>query len=201
MKALIANQSRKFQIGFRESAARRREWSGFAGKARECFDGIIQSCKDHELFEFLYIHEPQSRLDGQPCITLIWGQHPTGYFKSKNKLSVEHGCALHFVQGVHGNVICILYPFESDLHKPSEKYLLFKIFKSPRYISPFALREAIHSMFSYAQVTSCFGNPDLADKLRIGFLRIKTRLSEIRNKDVLLAIVKHLISILVKAIG
>jgi len=198
LERFIARHSSKFREGISASARKRREWTAFVDRARPYFESVITECEKQHLFEVLYVHEPHSSQAGPPYISLFWGKHPTGYFAPGGGHLVEGSCALHFAQGVRGTVVCVLYPFKSAFLERKEQYYVCAVFKRPSRIRSFHLRQAVQFTFSYAQVTSSLGHPDVWDHVRVSYLWLRTKVAEIKWEELLRTVVKQVAGLVTK---
>ena len=106
-------------------------------------------------------------------IALYWGNKATrtSTLESNSEAASEGNCSLTFSQSVRGDVICIMYPFKSQLHKRSEDYLILSRFHHPSWYNREDIIRFVQYFFSYSQVSSFIGNPDTIDIWRIRRLR------------------------------
>lgn len=160
--------------------AKRKQWPTCADRLTAIFDEAISEAKKQGLFEYLYYldsRKDKSLKNGPQLVMLWWGTHPVGSGTSEdpNKLAVEGGAALTFSQGVNGSVLCVIYPFGSELHSAPEKNLVLRVFEKPCDVTTDVIFSALQSFFSYSIVTSIFGAPTSRDKLRVVWLRFKDR--------------------------
>lgn len=198
---ILQKESNKFKRGIERNAKRRKEWDMFIAKAKPFFESLCSKAKSYDLFENLYVIDNKTNTISKntlPFITLMWGQHPTGYTKidDSRKWGVEKGCALHFSQNIFGYVACILYPFYSDFHEPNEKYYIYKMFKKPSDINKKELKKAVELMFLYAQTSSMVGYPDFYDHFRITMFKIVSIAKKINYSQLIkptLGIIKEIV--------
>ena len=121
-----------------EVSSKRNEWNSFADLASELFKSVVDEGKEIELFDRLYLSD--SRNDNQTnnmpnFIMLQWGGHPVGTstLESNIRLALEWGGTLTFSQSVFGDVVCIIYPLKSDLHKRNEDFFFLSSPHHPKW--------------------------------------------------------------------
>lgn len=177
---LVARVKRQFDSGRDALKSRRGQWKDCVDRIIEVFDKVKLEAEKQQLFENLYVSDSRkvpSLNQGPQLVTLWWGQHPvgSGTIEKPSKLAVEGGAVLTFSQGVDGSVLCIIYPFESDLHSALEKNLVLRIFKKPDDVTLNSISCALRAFFSYSLVTSIFGAPTCVDTMLIAWYRFKDR--------------------------
>lgn len=82
-------------------------------------------------------------------------------------------------------VACILYPFSSDFHQPNEKYYIYKMYKSPSYITKDQLDKAIKLMFVFAHNSSFLGSPDIKDKFWVFTIKSLSAIKKIKYSEII----------------
>ncbi len=193
---LLIKECNKFREGYFRVWERRRQWPAFEKRAEQLFNELINKSKQHNLFENLYIitNSNEAEFNHAPFfITLKWGGHPVGANVIEgDRDAIEKGCALHFAQDVCGRVVCIVYPFISELHSLKEKYYIIKIYRDPNSIFKKELEKAVKEMFFYAQISSYLGNPDFFDHARLLWRNLLSKLRELRYHSVLVPIISLL---------
>ena len=160
-------------------SAKQKQWSTCADRITVTFNSAVTAGKDQRLFEYLYCLDSRndsSLKNGPQLVTLWWGNHPVGStIENPNKFATEGGASLTFSLGVNGSVLCVIYPFCSELHSVKEKNLVLRIFEKPCDVTTDAIFSALQAFFSYSVVTSVFGEPKNRDVIRIAWLRFKDR--------------------------
>jgi hypothetical protein len=182
----VRSQTLRFRQGIERVAARRRAWSSFQASAENKFRGLVSEAKSQRLFENLYVDRGKQKPGEPNFVTLGWGPHPTGmidWTSPPTTLDVEGGCALHFVQGPSGEVVCIIYPFASQLRVPADKYYVYRLFQSPSDITDRKLDDAVRVMFGVAQFSSYARNPGWEDWYWYVKLQVFSSLIKLRHGD------------------
>jgi hypothetical protein len=108
-----------------------------------------------------------------PFIQFSFGQHKVGYKELANMLAMESGCSLTIALLVNGTVACTFYPFSSALASRKENYLITKVVRSPRSLTEAEVEKLLEQLFSYAQVSSVLGSPQLTDWACVYWLKAK----------------------------
>jgi hypothetical protein len=162
----------KFTEGFESLDEKRRCWNCLADTSTKLFKALINEAKNARFFESLYIKDSRKITDTEHMprfIMLFWGNHPVGVstLENNSKVVVEGGATLTLSQSVFGDVICIMYPFKSELHKREEEYFILSKPKHPNWYTEERINTFIKYFFSYCQASSFAGKPDIIDKYRI----------------------------------
>lgn len=103
------------------------------------------------------------------------GQEPTGISEETDKRSasdVEHGGVLCFSQGPLGEIVILMYPRESEYIKPSDHFLIYKIFHKPEKISKKDVEKALLMLLHYSLSTSSRRVSNF--KTRLAVFRLRT---------------------------
>lgn len=170
----LSNQSRKFSKGYARVTKRNAAWIKFEQLARTRFNSIAQEAPTQKLFEFLYVKNNKQNNVKTKYLTFFFGQHPIGYdhTKDNNTLASEGGCALHYSQGPKGDVICLIYPFSSNLISPNIKHYIYTIYSSPEDITEKEIYHHVNLLFSVAHHSSCYGAMGVTDWLNMFEIRL-----------------------------
>lgn len=181
----LKHQKEKFQKGYSIVGARRSAWASFQQRASTRLNSICKEAPTQELFEFLYVQSASDAKIKANFLTFFFGQHPIGYDHTKggNSLASEGGCALHYTQGPTGNVVCLIYPFSSDLMTPKQKHYLYTVYCSPERISDKDIYHHVQLMFSVAHYSSCFGSMGLRDWLNMFEIRLNGLWNAVIHRD------------------
>jgi hypothetical protein len=102
---------------------------------------------------------------------------------NSNTLDVEGGCALHFAQGLPGDVVCIVYPFSSRLIVSKDKHYVYRLFRPPDKITDKNLNDAVRVMFAMAHHSSFAGNPGWDDRYAYAKLHFYSLVTRLRHAD------------------
>ncbi len=200
MKKILENHHDKFKKGADIVWSKRDKWNTLADRLVKIFDTVVKDAKTIGLFENLYVEDSRKRKSTENMpkfVMLFWGQHPVGTstLKQNNKLASEGGGTLTFSQSVFGDVICVMYPFKSDLHKRNEEFFILSLPKHPDWYSEDRIRKYIKYFFSYSQASSFIGAPDAMDKVRIGKLVFYDKLKKVNLPQVISSLIKSLLAI------
>lgn len=180
-ESYLSKQAEKFEAGRKRVVERRKSWDDFERRAKVYFDEICVQAKKVQLFEFLYVETKTTpnKLDDKypPFVNLRFGSHPTGLYdftaKDRLALDAEGGCALSINQFPTGIVVCLLYPFESNLQKPNRTRYIYKIYESPLKIDDRELRKLMKALFTIAHYSSYFGKSGLMRCLKYNWFCFK----------------------------
>lgn len=172
MKRFLERHQKKFLEGYQQVISKRKSWDTARCRFLSIFESVKADVTELKMFENLYVIDSQSRVitkNGLNFVMLTWGRHPVGVNTTDNnsRLVIERGCTLTFSQSIFGDVICIMYPFKSELHKRTEEYLFLSRPKPPDWFTEKRIIKYVKWFFSYSQVSSFIGNPSLVDKLRV----------------------------------
>ena len=174
--AMVKSHNAKFRAGLDRLAEKEQAWDACVNRTVNYFEVVKKECESQGLFENIYIVDSRKHDDTKyqlPAVSIYFGDHPLGYYNfGTKKLAIEGGCTLSISQSVLGNVIITYHPFESELLKVNEKYLIAQIFHAPWSVTDIALDRLTNGFFSYAQVSSAFGSPSILDHYTVIRLRI-----------------------------
>ena len=201
MRKILKNHHNKFKKGADLVRSKRSAWNGLADKLVRIFDTVVKDAKTVGLFENLYVEDSRKRKSTENMprfVMLFWGRHPVGTstLDQNNKLASEGGGTLTFSQSIFGDVICVMYPFKSDLHKRNEEFFILSSPKHPNWYTEGRIVKYIEYFFSYSQASSFVGAPDAIDKLRIGKLVFYDRLKKVNLPQVISSLIKTLLTII-----
>lgn len=151
-------------------------WSICIDRVQRHFDAVAQECRVSNWMEHLYV----SRLDVQRTIQLFFGRHPvTGFPVDKdNGMIVEHGATLVVSQGPKGDVIVLMYPFESKKGHLKKPRIIWNHFSSPTELADHVLVEMLQDFLTYARSSSLMMAESPADFKRLEFLENRSRAIE-----------------------
>lgn len=165
---------------------RSQEWISYLNKVKT-------ECEVQGMFESVYVIDSRNSHHSKgllPHITLFFGQKPLGYVAAgSGNMASEKGCSLVISQSVFGDVICIYYPYESELANVSEKYLVANVYRAPWELTDLALDKVVDNFFSYAQVSSIYGCPTCFDRLNVLSMRLYHWWLHLKVGDALLKII------------
>ncbi len=118
-------------------------------------------------------------------IQLSAGSHAIGVLRVRwnssgrpvpRQVSGEHGASLVVSQQpITGGVAVILYPFESETIRRSEKFIIWSVFPDPLCLTPRRLSRAVKDFFTYGRVSSAVMTPSRLDQWRIDYLIFRNR--------------------------
>jgi len=203
IKQLLKNEKNKFDAGAKEVLSKRQSWESFADLTVSLFNTVVDEGNKIQLFDYLYVSD--SRKDNQTnkmpnFIMLYWGEHPVGTstLELNSQLAVEGSCTLTFSQSVFGDVICIMYPFKSELHKRNEEFFLLSSPHQPEWYTEKRILGFIKYFFSYSQTSSFIGKPDIIDRFRVGKLVIADKLKKANLSKAIGSLAKSILSVVKK---
>lgn len=107
----------------------------------------------------LYVY----RDDERRLIQLTFGWHPIGAKPNE----IESGAALVVSQGMLGNVLVMLYPFESKNVSRSKSRLIWGHFNGPQDLHPLRVKRMMNDFLLYAAVTSAWMATAWIDQKRV----------------------------------
>lgn len=176
-KRLVKAHKNRFDAGSWRLRERRKSWDTLADNAINIFEAIKSRCASEKLFENVYIfdsREMRVTKNMLPHVTFFFGQHPLGYttFKDFSAPVVEGGCAVTISQNILGHVGCIYYPFGSELAEMKTPYLITAIYKDPNKVTIRKIHKIASRLFAYAQLSSVYGAPNLADRVKVQLMHI-----------------------------
>ena len=172
---LLKSESEKFNKGLLIVNQKRRAWESFEQRAYQQLNSFCVEARTQKLFENLYVTKTDKHRDKHNYVTFFFGNHPIGMQnfgkQSKGKFISEGGCALHYTQGPSGDVICVFYPFSSDITTPPQRLYTYRIFRSPESIKDNHILSHVAILFSLAHYSSYAGVPNCIDCYRYIQLR------------------------------
>jgi len=201
MRKIIQKHSKKFSEGFQLVYEKRQSWNDLAERSTKLFETVITEAKDVKFFENLYIEDSRKGKSTEHMpkfIMFFCGRHPVGTstLEDNSKLAVESGATLTFSQCVFGDVMCIMYPFKSDLHKRNENHFILSMPKDPTWYTEKRINNFIKYFFSYCQASSFAGNPDIIDKYRINKLITMNKIKNINLSNSISTLIKSIFNII-----
>lgn len=176
-----------FHDGQKVVDRRRFEWDLFANKARPILDKVAVEAHQNKYYENLYVIDKRPytiETWNNSFICLFFGSHPIGIAKEeivpetrkkRFSLTSESGGALYFSQMPAGEVAVIVIPSTSDILKPEESFLIYRIFTNPYAVEEKHIIGAVNFFLRYSFVTSYAGKPNLYDRFRISYIKIKMK--------------------------
>jgi hypothetical protein len=174
-KPLVTKHKARFIQGKINVLEKREQWNDLVARTKSIFENIESEIKEQQFFRKLGMIDTLNNEMFQklPYIQFSFTQQIVGYEKSNSKNCTEAGCTLRIVLLVDGSIVCVLYPFKSDLYSRSEEYLVTKIVELPNGLTESDIKKLFEQLFSYAQVSSVFGSPTWEDKIMIYQLTIR----------------------------
>lgn len=144
-------------------------WQILADKITLHFRAVRDHANRVGWFESMYIR----RIDARRTIQLFCGQHPVG--NTKEEWIQESGCTLVISQGPLGNVIVLLYPFESEVIRRKKSRIIWGHFDGPEDIADHVLACMIKDFLTYERVSSALFAESAGDRKRVEKLEDRSR--------------------------
>lgn len=204
-KDMLDDMQEKIERGRNIISERRRQWPECADRILNIFNTL---CAHPNVKNLGRLYVDDSRNDqqlhqGLGRVSILWGMRSLGVGTIENpkEIAQETGATLSFSQGARGEVLCVIFPFGSQLHNSQEKFLVIDIYERPSQIAVDDIQRAIRIFFAYSVTTSLFGVPTLLDRIAIFRLRVENYYIS-RNRTELivnnLKIVEGILSAVVK---
>lgn len=117
------------------------------------------------------------------CGIFDWvGRHPvTGFSADNDGMDVAHGATLVVSQGAKGDVIVLMYPFESHKGRLKRPCIIWKHFFSPIALSEDVLIEMMRDFMIYARTSSVMMAESATDARRLDYLENRSRADKTAN--------------------
>lgn len=190
---IVRSSKTKFDAGIKDLRSKRESWEKMSGNAIDYFNELKEECEKQKLFECIYVIDSRKQFhtkDNLPLISIFFGQHPLGYTEfNSNNMTAEGGCTLTIAQTIFGDVVCTYSPFESSLAKMNEEYIIARIYHAPWGLTDSELDSLTKKLFSYAVVSSIYGNSCLLDRNRVRFMRLHHWWLHFRISNVILKLI------------
>jgi hypothetical protein len=186
---------------------KRQQWKNLKEKAIKIFKQVIKEAKEANFYENLYIISSDDerfkvKYEGLHFVQLVMGSHPTGIskieydgFNPKSQPIIEEGGALSIAMGITGNVVIMLFPCKSELHRYEKEYLLLDIFSYPCLVKEHHIKKAVKRFLQFCITTSYVSiyNQSWRERLLSFYLR-KKEIIKGKSAKVVLSIVKQTMS-------
>jgi len=182
---------------------KRQQWKNLKEKAIKIFKQVIKEAKEANFYENLYIVSSENitfeeKYEGLHFIQLVMGDHPIGISKikfndkSNSKYIIEKGGALSIAMGVTGDVVIMLFPCKSELHRYENEYLLLDIFSIPCLVKEHHIKSAVKRFLQFCIATSYVSiyNQSWRERLLFAYLRKKEIILKGKSTQVILPIVE-----------
>ncbi|MGD1908948.1 MAG: hypothetical protein ACFB0C_23585 [Leptolyngbyaceae cyanobacterium] len=203
-KLSVLKGKEKFNRGFKEITLRRKKWLEFSELALEELRVLRQYAEDIDFPYKLYIVDSKSNSSAEntlQTIQIFFGDSSLGIYtleSDSKKIGLEQGCRLLFAQSISGEIICILFPCQSDFKKSLHDYILLSGFHKPSWYTKRRISRFLFYLLAYFQVRSIFGWPSLMDRAVVVMIEI---MHYLRSKMTLSGVFKESISKTLKMIG
>ena len=173
----IQKESKKTKQAMAARLEKHQLWPELATRVAKQFIQVVQKARDEKYPENLYVH----RDDSERLVQLFSGVHPIDVthkrdqYGEKTGLQVhtEEGAALVVSQSTIGYPAIILYPYKSQKLKQKNSHIIWKVFDSPKDITPSVLNAATKDFFTYMRVSSAVLAESRLDRLRIRYLEFR----------------------------
>ena len=165
IEQIIRQATNELKVSFSKYSLRISAWEVFKTEMKSSLEEIKNYAKAFNYFEYLYVDDGSTK-EGLNYISLRTGQHPVTFPKNReNKMAVEGNGCLMFSQAADGHVICILYPYESDVKKSKIDYIIYGIYNNTSDIFN-KLPYIIEFFFLYLLKSSVYGSSDLKTNIK-----------------------------------
>lgn len=160
------------------------DFKSFLESANDRFTRYCQGDKDARRFDAIYhlCIAPGGRMGGidKRQLEVFFGQRQYDVqekygdnLRRSQRLLTERGATLEYVQDDLGRVHCCLYPAASEGMKPLEDFIQLPMIDDPKRLSSDRdVRRHFRYLVAYMQCTSLDGEPRLAERLLVGWLRV-----------------------------
>jgi hypothetical protein len=195
LQKLIQSANESFIEGTAQLSERRKQWGPFADRLYFLVSVITDDSKNRSTFDRLHIldsrktHAPR---DSLRFVSIWWGSRAVALDTPNDpkQLAIEQGATITFAQAADGSVVTVIYPFESEIHRPHERNIIVEIFKNPCAITDGAIYSSLKAFVAYSLVTSLHGAPSIRQKILVTWLRAKDKWRKKRKGKLVLSFVK-----------